>query len=393
MKPDVKEPNCRNDVFISYSRKDREFAAKLEKALEAYRPPKDLSVPQRNLVVFRDEADFTGTEYHVSLERHLNNTAKMIVVCSPHARESDYVNDEVRRFAQNRGAQNIIPVLLSGIPNNEAKSGQEADKAFPDSLLEIMEMPLATSYLDFDPQKDKVNKGIFYGAWYTLLANIYDVSRGDIEQRDKKRQARTRRIAIGIISGVILILSALLVFALISLQEAIRQRDLVEKQRNVALDAFSQLTYMVPRALAEFPGTESIRERVVSDSITNLRKLFELNPGSSDVRRELATNYRLWGTILYEQGAFREAYEKFKMSAGFYDLLLKQEPTNAFWNRDLSVSYYNAGTILAKQGDRTGALKEYEESLKYARTAAELDGQWTNLLRDAEARVIELKGQ
>ena len=34
MEADVHKPTFTNDAFISYSRKDREFAAKLEKALE-----------------------------------------------------------------------------------------------------------------------------------------------------------------------------------------------------------------------------------------------------------------------------------------------------------------------------------------------------------------------
>ena len=59
------------DAFISYSRHDIEFARRLETALEAYRPPRDLPVPQRSLRIFRDEDDFTGTEYLVSLERNL----------------------------------------------------------------------------------------------------------------------------------------------------------------------------------------------------------------------------------------------------------------------------------------------------------------------------------
>jgi hypothetical protein len=142
---DSKQQTFVNDAFISYSRKDREFAARLEKVLRNYKPPKGLNLPQRNLVVFRDEEDFTGVEYHASLEKHLKNSRKMIVICSPHARKRQFVNDEIRLFAQERGKENIIPVLISGIPNNEAKPEQEEEKAFPEALCEAMEMPLAAS--------------------------------------------------------------------------------------------------------------------------------------------------------------------------------------------------------------------------------------------------------
>src|SRR5881296_3919004 len=113
------------DAFICYSRQDAAFARKLEQALEAYKPPKDLPVPHRHLNVFRDEGDLTGTEYYQSIERHLENSAKLIVVCSPHARRSDYVDDEIRRFIKAKGATNVIPVLAAGIPNNHVGPGQE----------------------------------------------------------------------------------------------------------------------------------------------------------------------------------------------------------------------------------------------------------------------------
>ena len=163
MKNKTQNEGLNNDIFISYSRTDKDFANRLEKALEAYKPPKDLNAPQRHLVVFRDENDFTGVDYHESLERHLRNSGKMIVICSPNAYKSKYVNDEIRRFAEIRGRDYIIPVILSGIPNNEAKQGQEDDVAFPESLVEIMDMPLAVDYLGFNINRDKVTKGVHYG--------------------------------------------------------------------------------------------------------------------------------------------------------------------------------------------------------------------------------------
>jgi WD40 repeat protein len=209
-----------HDAFISYSRKDKEFAASLERALEANRPLKDIGAPQRHLDVFRDEEDFTGVEYTRSVDTHLRSSAKLIVVCSPHARASAYVNDEIRRFAQARGADNIIPVLLSGIPNNEARPDQEVELAFPQALCEVLEIPLAANYRQFDARKDKVNRGAFDGAWYTVLANLYGVSRSLIEQREKRRLARRRRITAAAAGAIILALSAALVVTLISRQEA-----------------------------------------------------------------------------------------------------------------------------------------------------------------------------
>jgi len=78
MAPDLQKPTRRHDVFISYSRKDKEFARSLEKALKDYRPPNDLKVPQRNVDVFRDEEDLGEVEYNQAISEHLKGSAKLI---------------------------------------------------------------------------------------------------------------------------------------------------------------------------------------------------------------------------------------------------------------------------------------------------------------------------
>ncbi|WP_248558508.1 leucine-rich repeat domain-containing protein [Paraburkholderia terrae] len=215
-----------HDAFISYSRKDRVFAVRLQKALEDYRPPKELPVQQRHLDVFRDEDDFTGAEYYQSLDGHLTDAAKLIVLCSPAARASRFVGDEIQRFARAKGSQHIIALLVAGLPNNEAAPGQEDRMAFPDELCKLMLMPLAADYRQFDARKSRVDRGIHEASWYTTLANLYGVSRAEIEQRESKRRARRRRVSIA--------LSTILIVVLVGLLVAVGTQQL-EKQETQAL--------------------------------------------------------------------------------------------------------------------------------------------------------------
>lgn len=224
METSLPESTRTHDAFISYSRKDKGFAKVLERALERFRPPGGLKLPQRHLDVFRDEDDFTGVEYHQSIATHLRESAKLIVLCSPNSRASQYVNDEITRFAATRGADHIIPILIAGIPNNEATPEQEEQKAFPQALCEAMQMPLAADYRHFDPGKDKLNKGVFYGAWYATLANLLGVSRSQIEQRDQRRIARRRTLIIGVVAGIMVLLSVALIVTLLARQEAEHRR-------------------------------------------------------------------------------------------------------------------------------------------------------------------------
>ncbi|RMF61139.1 MAG: TIR domain-containing protein [Calditrichaeota bacterium] len=207
------------DAFISYSRKDKEFAIKLEKALENFKPPKIQGVPQRHLKIFRDEEDLSGTEYFQTIDNSLANAKKLLVICSPSARESDYVNDEIRRFVEKNKPADIIPILLDGIPNNEANQRQKRLMAFPEALTDVMEMPLAVSFLNTDWQKKNITRGQFKNAWYTILSNIYNINRDKLEERDRLRRRKQLQFIFSLISGVMLVLIALTVWALLSEKE------------------------------------------------------------------------------------------------------------------------------------------------------------------------------
>ena len=267
-------------------------------SLESYTPPKGLNLPQRNLDIFRDETDFTGVEYNESVEQHLKSSAKLIVVCSPDARASKYVNDEIRLFVQSNDANNIIPVLLHGIPNNEANSDQGSDMAFPEALCDVLEMPLAVNYVGVKANKDKLNKGVFESAWYTILANLYDVSRSLIEQRERKRQLHRRRITGGIVGLIMLALSAALVVTLISRQTAIEQRQLSEARQLatqaelVATRTPQEVDLIELRALL---GTESLRKSKKFEDRRAITEALQLLPARTlqlPYQKKLRFRYR-----------------------------------------------------------------------------------------------------
>ncbi len=222
-----------HDAFISYSRKDRAFATLLEKALEDFSPPKIGTIPQKHLDIFRDEEDITGTDYHKAVSKHLQDSRKLIVICTPAARASQYVNDEIRLFAKTNGSEYIIPILLDGLPNNEATKQQEANQAFPDALVNCVQMPLAIDYRDFRlDSSDKVSKGKFESEWFSLLANLYGVSRSEIEQRERKRQVRIRNLLI----ALIVILFGLLGLAIFNWFEAEQAKEAEQQATKTAIE-------------------------------------------------------------------------------------------------------------------------------------------------------------
>lgn len=222
------------DAFISYSRANIDFARALEATIEKYKPPKSIMAKPHRLKVFRDEKDLIGADYYTSVEERIGECRKLIVIASPESRNSGYVNDEIRRFAKKKGAEHIITILLDGIPNNEVTSETEGKKAFPEALIEHINMPLAIDYKNYRA-KDKLNKGYYENAWYTLLSNMLGTTREEVEQRERRRTRNIRIITSVITTTVIVVLTAVTIFSWIQKQEAESQRNLANKQRDINL--------------------------------------------------------------------------------------------------------------------------------------------------------------
>jgi len=242
------------DVFISYSRRDSAFAARLYKALTSYSPPAGLGLPSRRLRVFLDRQDFTGVDYSQAVSQHLERSAKLLVICSPNARShSRYVDDEIRTFVRSHGAQHVIPLLLAGVPNNEAAAGQDDDLAFPPALCEALGTPLARDFRGVDERTRRIDRGTFQESWYFLLADIYGKTRAEIEQRDQLRRVRNQRRLLAGAAVLVAIFAGLSAVALLQRRAAVQNAELARAQEREA--NAQRRTAVEQRNLAEANAT------------------------------------------------------------------------------------------------------------------------------------------
>jgi WD40 repeat protein len=258
-----------HDAFISYSRKDKPFAVLLERTLRRYTPPSGLPVPKRRLDIFRDEEDFTGTEYYQAVGRHLQGSRKLIVICSPNARASSFVNDEIQRFAQVHAAEDLIPILIAGDPET-TNSANDADMAFPAALCERLELPLASDYRGFDPKSSNLHSPRYRTSWYKLLADICNCSRAEIERREKRRKFR-RRIQWG--GAVAVISTSLAVVGFVAERESrsARSNDLANQALGIAESDPERSTSLALEAIGESRSPLSLSSlRVALSNLPNL---------------------------------------------------------------------------------------------------------------------------
>ena len=117
-------------AFVSYSQIDKAPARKLQTWLEAYRAPKSLGGKKIG-AIFRDETHLAGAaDLGEALKANIDASDALIVMCSPHAAKSPWVEREIRHFRATGRAGQIFAVILGGEPNSD-----DAEKeCFPPSF-------------------------------------------------------------------------------------------------------------------------------------------------------------------------------------------------------------------------------------------------------------------
>ena len=119
-------------AFISYRHADnktpgRQWATWLHQAIETYQVPDQLvgktnsrgeEIPSRIFPVFRDEEALPAdADLESSIKIALDNSALLIVLCSPRANASKYVADEIDYFKKLGRSDRIIAAMIDGEPN------------------------------------------------------------------------------------------------------------------------------------------------------------------------------------------------------------------------------------------------------------------------------------
>ena len=134
-------------AFISYATTDSKWAKWLQHQLSYYHIPTSvkkskIGIPNKIRPIFIYEYDLAGNQLHQAIEQELSASKYLIVICSPNAAKSKYVNREVETFIKQGRSEYIIPFIVDG----EVNSKNPEKECFPPALLEL--------FYDDDPSND-----------------------------------------------------------------------------------------------------------------------------------------------------------------------------------------------------------------------------------------------
>jgi WD40 repeat protein len=263
-------------AFISYSHADRKWGNWLHSALETYKVPRALvgaltasgePVPSRIFPVFRDREELpTSSDLGTMITQGLQQSRFLIVICSPHAAGSRWVNQEILDFKRLGRENRILAMIVEGEPNaSDGKPGFSVDaECFPEALRYALG---ADGTLDRTRPTEPIAADARHGmdgktnARLKLLAGVLGINYDDLRRREERRRRRRQSIVVSVSAALVLLFAALAAAAFWQRRmalhetkvavaqtheaqrqkaEAIAQRHLAEVQKGIADEKSAQ---------------------------------------------------------------------------------------------------------------------------------------------------------
>ncbi|MEP3052006.1 MAG: toll/interleukin-1 receptor domain-containing protein [Erythrobacter sp.] len=334
---------------MSYSHADAAIVRKLHRKLEAYRLPAKLDregaplTPDHRIgKIFRDREDLPAAQSLSKAVRSALDSAKaLVVVCSPTAKQSFWVNEEIRYFKEQHPNRPILTALIDGEP----------EEAFPDALTGEGD-PLAA---DLRKSGDGWRLGFL-----KIVAGIADLPLDALIQRDAQRNLR-RVMAITVLSLIAVISMAVMVAI------AIKARDEAQSLRQNS-DAF------IDELLTD--GRRDLRAVGRIDILDNFNdRALRFYSRQGDPAQLPADSLQNWAQILHAIGQdesnktdanIDRTLETFTAAHAATEELLARDPSNADRIFAHAQSEYWLGWVNELQQNWPAAAERYANYRRFS---------------------------
>lgn len=424
--------NYRFKAFISYSHADRTAADRLLRDLENYRLPKKLTdalglvgeQQQKIGRMFRDREELPAAEdLSTEVKKALAQSEFMIVLCSPMAAASRWVNREIIEFKKLTGERRVLSVILSGEPFSSNK-GEPQQECLPPALRfklgkhgRLTKMPAEPLAADFRKNGDGHRHGFL-----KIVAGLMNVGLDALVERDLQRKMR-RVMAVTVASILAMIGMSLLTFEAISARRAAEFHqseaesliefmltDLKEKLEPVGrldvLDAVGdRAVSYYENQIASDASDDALGRRARAFHLVGTIQQTQSNLGAAQAMFEKAKEFTLdllvrdpsnpkrifehsqsvyWvGSVDWARGNFEAAEAAFREYKDLAEQLVTFDPANSEWMTELAYAESNLGTVLLRQrGKPEQALTHFEKALVLFQQLSEASPQDRSLLRD-----------
>lgn len=271
----------RYDAFISYSHENRPIAVGLQKALHRIgRSPGQL----RALRVFRDDTDLSATpDLWGNIRSALEKSRFLIVILSPSAANSEWVDREVSHWLETRDVASVALVMAGGHvawDPHETRFVPSMSSSLPPSLSQRGVFKAEPCYVDVSADAPwEYRNPRFRDKATSIAASVHGVERAALASDDLREQRRVQRWRRAAISSLVVLAGASSAATVVAVDRegaAIRERN---QAVAYALAAQSKEVASLNPALALALAAESAKAtetptREAGAALINARRAF-----------------------------------------------------------------------------------------------------------------------
>jgi tetratricopeptide (TPR) repeat protein len=343
--------------------------------LENYRTPARIvgkpgrwgTVSERLAPVFRDRDELSASaDIGERLREALAASEFLIVLCSPAAARSRWVNAEIEAYSTTHASNRdrTLAVVLAGEPN----SPDAALNCFPPALqndsldgrLLSVRQPLAA---DFRPGQDRL-----VDAELRLIAALLGVEFDVLKQRETERRVRRLRgwLAATVAGGV-----AFVAISALAIREGRRADDAALRATRARNEAEKLVEFMLYdlRPKLEAVGRANLLEPANEKVLAYYQSVPAAEESVEILRRKSAAQYQR-AIDLYNHGDKSKTLPMLRTSAALREKVVALVPGDL--NAQLALA--DSRRVLANQlqdaGDSAGALREIGLAIAQAQAAA-----------------------
>ena len=222
------------DAFISYSRSaSGQLAVDLQNGVERFAKPWNRL---RSLRIFRDDSSMSAnTALWSTIEHGLTEAEWLILLATPTAAKSEYVNNEIAWWVERKGADRILLVHADGVLEWDRTASDfsvDTDAVPPSLRAAYREEP---RWIDMRWYGDEGSLGREDPRFVERVADLSSAIRGVERDNLIGENVRQHRLARRLLRAGVVGLSALLVVSLVTTVVAVVQGNAATEQARISL--------------------------------------------------------------------------------------------------------------------------------------------------------------
>jgi tetratricopeptide (TPR) repeat protein len=345
-------------AFLSYSHADAEWARWLLRRLETYRIPSRLvgtrgahgEIGPRLGTFFRDRDELPSSgDLGATIREALDDSAALIVLCSPAAARSRWVNAEIEAFHAGGRSDRVLCFVVGGEPG----SADPMLQCFPPALLADAGAGAAIEPLAADARRGGDGRE---RAFLKLVAGLLGIGFDSLARREaQRRQRKWTMVAAASLLGMALT-TGLAATAWVARNDAQRRQAQAE-------DILGFMLGDLRRKLTTVGRLDLMR--TVDDKATTYFAALDPRDLSDRALEEQARSLTGIGQVRLDEGNHDAAMEAFREAHARSTALQERAPGNGQRLFDRAQAEYWIGLVALQQGrlDDAGTwFRKYRDS-------------------------------